>query len=301
MSSIAPDAAMSPSPDMELLAMVGLPPLMETGEGSLDVAIALIDGPVLAVHPALETSNIVAVRAGAFASIDGPLGPAARHGTSIAGILSAKRGSVAPAICPGCRLLVRPIFTDGPPEQVPHAHWGDLAEAIHECLAAGASVINLSTAFEQPSLRRWAELASALDAAAQRGALVVAAAGNHGQVGGSAIIRHPWVIPVAAYDRRGVPLLLTNLGASIGRHGLGAPGDGVHSVIDDLPVGGTSAATAFVSGALALLRSAFPDATAVEVRQAVLGGPNRRRAGVAPPLLNAWEALRSLSSHGRLA
>ena len=34
------------------------------------------------------------------------------HGTFVAGILSAKRGSAAPAVCPDCTLLVNPVFSE---------------------------------------------------------------------------------------------------------------------------------------------------------------------------------------------
>ena len=49
---------------------------------------------------------------------------------------------------------------------------------------------------------------------------MVAAAGNQGTLGSSAITRHPWVIPVVACDLRGRPMNESNLGSSIGRRGL---------------------------------------------------------------------------------
>jgi len=38
--------------------------------------------------------------------------PACSHGTLVAGVLSARRDSLHPGICPGCTLVVRPIFSD---------------------------------------------------------------------------------------------------------------------------------------------------------------------------------------------
>ena len=53
---------------------------------------------------------------------------------------------------------------------------------------------------------------------------------------------------------------ISNLGASIGRGALGAPGESVTSlsVNGPLTMGGTSAATPFVTGAVALTWSNFP-------------------------------------------
>jgi len=50
----------------------------------------------------------------------------------------------------------------------------------------------------QQSSRDERELDEVLDYAARRGVITVAAAGNQGAIGSSAITRHQWVIPVAA-------------------------------------------------------------------------------------------------------
>lgn len=136
-------------------------------------------------------------------------------------------------------------------------------------------------------------LEETLNYAAKRGVIVVAAAGNQKTLGSTAITRHPWVIPVVAYDLHGRPMDYSVLGSSIGRRGLGAPGEGITSLgTQGKPetMGGTSAAAPFVTGAVALLWSVFPAATAAEVRFAVTHGLATRRASVVPPLLNAWAA-----------
>ena len=147
-------------------------------------------------------------------------------------MLCAKRGSSAPAICPDCTLLVRPIFTETPAAnaQMPSATPEELATAITDVIGAGANVINLSAALSHPSPRAEHQLEQALDYAAQRGVLVVAAAGNQGTVGSSTITRHPWVIPVIACDLQARPTAESNLGSSIGRWGLTAPGQNIVSL-----------------------------------------------------------------------
>ena len=274
------------------LDLVGLPRLMARTSGRPEIAIGLIDGPAALDHPDLVAENIREVPGELPAVCADAEDTACAHGTFIAGILLARRASVAPAICPGCSLLVRPIFAEAPTneEQMPSASAAALAEAIIGVIDAGARIINLSVALQGPSPGGGRSLQDALDFALRRGVVVVAAAGNQGAVGGSVITRHPWVIPVIAYDLRGRPMDLSNLGASIGRCGLGAPGEAVTSlgVTDPLTMGGTSAATPFVTGAVALVWSEFPGASAAEVRFAVTTAVAPRRTTIVPPLLNAW-------------
>jgi subtilisin family serine protease len=116
----------------------------------------------------------------------------ASTGTFVAGILSAKRGSVAPAICPDCALIIRPIFAQAAVgESLPSATPEELATAILDCMNAGARVINLSLALAQPSINGIRALEEAFEGAVRSGVIVVAAAGNQGAVGSSAITRHP--------------------------------------------------------------------------------------------------------------
>jgi subtilisin family serine protease len=219
----------------------------------------------------------------------------------VAGILSARRGSVAPAICPGCTLVLRPIFAEAPNGnvQMPSATPEELADAIIESVDAGAHVINLSSALVQPSGKGERQLREALNHAAHRGVIIVAAAGNHGTVGSSTITSHWWVIPVAACDVQGWPLSQSNLSGSIGRRGLSAPGENVTSLgTDGKPrtFGGTSAAAPFVTGAVALLWSQFPGATAAQVKLAVTQAGMPRRQTIAPPVLNASAAYQVMAS-----
>jgi subtilisin family serine protease len=176
-----------------------------------------------------------------------------------------------------------------------------LASAIVETIDAGARILNLSAALVQPSSNGERELQSALDYAAQRGVIVVAAAGNQGVVGSSVITRHPWVIPVAGCDRQGRPLSQSNLGSSIGRRGILGPGDNITSLAPEgEPVifGGTSVAAPFVTGAVALLWSEFPIAPAAELLLAVRGTRSPSRAAIVPPLLDAWSAHQFMLSRG---
>ena len=278
------------------LGLVNLGRLMERTSGRQELAVALLDGPVALDDADLASENIVTLSRMENAPCH-RADTACRHGTFIAGILSGRRGSSAPSISPGCTLLVRPIFAQTGEGELPTASPLEVANAVHESVDAGARVLNLSAAFAMPSIRGERDVQYSLDYAARHGAIVVAAAGNQGVPAGSAITRHPWVIPVAAYGLTGQPLPLSNLGHAIGRRGLGAPGERVISLPagkEPLPAGGTSVAAPFVSGAIALLWSEFPNASAMQIRCAVLEGVVRRRTSIAPPLLNAWHAYERL-------
>jgi len=284
---------------MPLLDLVNLTPLINLSGGRAETVVGLIDGPVAAGHPALSDSNIRRLPGGGRGTCDRGDSAACQHGTFVAGILCARRESGAPAICPACTLLVRPIFAETAPglPRLPSATPADLASALLECMREGARVINLSLALAQPSSAEQKELTAVLDEAARRGVLVVAAAGNQGTLGSTVITRHPWVIPVVATDLEGRPLRESNLGASIGTRGLRAPGDAITSLKaagGTVVASGTSMAAPFVCGAAALLWSVFPDATAAAIKLA-LGRGGRGRASVVPQLLDAWGAYQSLA------
>ena len=287
-----------------VLDAVNLTRLMERTIGRAEVVVGLIDGSVAAGHVDLATENIRFLSASSGGAPTHVSGTALTHGTFVAGILAARRGTAAPAICPGCTLAVRPIFLHPgiASADTPSARSHDLADAIMDCVEAGARILNLSLSLAMPSPNREPKLEQALDHAAARGTLVVAAAGNQGTVGSSAITRHPWVVPVVACDLVGRPLALTNLSNSIARRGLMAPGDAVTSLGTQgrtFTSGGTSAATPFVTGALALLLSVFPEVNGAQARSIVTRA-DVRRAAIVPPMLDAWSAYQAmLKGRGR--
>jgi len=269
------------------LRLVGLPELMGITAGAPNIAIALIDGPIAVNHPdlAIENMRLLPGRTGATcASLESV---ACTHATYVAGILHAK--------------LVRPIFSEmeAVPETdgVPNATMEELAVAIVEVMDSGARMINLSIELAETTSRPQQPIDQALEQAARRGVIVVAAAGNQGMLGSSAITRHPWVIPVVACNNNGHVLALSNLGASIGRNGLMAPGTDIASLAapgGHAKFSGSSAAVPFVTGTVALLWSIFPRASGGELRLAITGSLARRRS-VTPPLLNALAAYRTLA------
>ncbi|MFF3147953.1 hypothetical protein ACFVRU_41135, partial [Streptomyces sp. NPDC057927] len=123
------------------------------------------------------------------------------------GILAARRGSAAPALCLGCTLLLRPVFCEAPlggscPVLTPDG----LATAVVDAVEAGAWIVKFSLGVDGHALARSRPLDDAFDHARTRGVLVVVAAGNHGHVGPAPLLTHPWALPVTACDPLGGPL-----------------------------------------------------------------------------------------------
>jgi subtilisin family serine protease len=284
----------------DAIDLICLREIMARTRGQHEVAIGLVDGPVAMDHPGLVAENVRTITGTAAACRD-TQSPACMHGTLVAGILAARRGAEAPAIAPDCTLLVRPVMSEAPLNgAAPSASPTQLAAAIVDCVDAGARLLNLSLALNGPSLGKVADVGQALEHARRRGVLIFAAAGNHGIVGSSAIIRDRWVVPVVAYSRSGRPLAPSNFGRAIGLGGVGAPGDRVSSLGPNgqsAVSSGTSMATPFVAGAAALLWSLRPNAKPADVRRALLASGVGQRRTIIPPLLNVWRAYQFLSNH----
>src|SRR5215472_5138095 len=130
---------------MNPLDLVRLPDLMKRGQGRPEIMVALIDGPVALDHPDLARATVREIPGTLKGTCTRADTLACTHATLVAGILSARRGSVAPAICPGCTLLLRPIFAEmaNGPGRMPSATPEELAEAIVDIVDGGARVINL--------------------------------------------------------------------------------------------------------------------------------------------------------------
>lgn len=286
---------------MELFDIIGLTPLVERTRGRPEITVGLIDGPVALDHPDLAGQRIREITGSLPAGCINRGSAACAHGTFVAGILAAKRRSVAPGICPDCTFLLRPIFSEARSLQDgdrPTTTSEELAAAIVDSVQAGARVLNLSVNVTGFSGKGESRLADALNFAASRGVIPVVAGANEGGIADSTLTRHAWVLPVMASDQIGRPLPSSNLSATVGRRGIVAPGEGIMSLGTNgkpLTLSGTSAATAFVTGTIALLWSELPTARAADVRFAVTKGSSRRRIGLVPPMLNAWSTYQALA------
>jgi subtilisin family serine protease len=225
----------------------------------------------------------------------------AGHGTLIASIIGAPAGNGGyVGIAPEAKIL--PIKVMGGDSGT---EWSDRAVVRGIELAArrGAKVINLSLGGLDAPI---AGIQEALAAARRAGALVVIAAGNDGVDLDDG--RHtespdgyglPNTLTVANFTNRGAladdsnygsrHVQIASLGAVLWGDYPGNPSGGY--------LGGSSAAAATVSGVAALLFAADPNATAAQVRRAIIVGANRD----VPALRGKVQANGLLSASGALA
>lgn len=290
---------------MNPLDLTGLQSLMSISSGNPDVVIGLIDGPVDLGHPALQESRIRTAKDSQLSACKNASNISCVHGTFVAGILCAKRGLSAPAICPSCEIIINPIFreemnnTNNKDIIFPSATPEELANAIIETIDAGAQAINLSLGLSSSSLTTYDKLEQAYDYALHKGVIIVVASGNQGNIGNTSLINHQWPIPVAACDENGILDSLSNFGASVGTRGLMAPGVNIMSTY---PGGkysrmtGTSFATPFVTGGIALLWSMFPKTSPAAIIHSLTKGISFKRRSIVPPLLDIEAASNKLKT-----
>ncbi len=201
----------------------------------------------------------------------------ARHGTGMASIIAGHghgdgREDGVLGLAPAARILpVRVILEDSDPqrERARSEKAGALADGIRWAADHGADVINMSLGDDSESAHPEPREDAAIQYALGKGIPVVASAGNGGQKGNH--VSYP-----AAYPGVIAATAVTHLGGRARfstRHWyatVSAPGfDIVMADTDDgyLSGWGTSPAAAFVSGAVALIRSAHPDLSPAQIRR----------------------------------
>jgi subtilisin family serine protease len=245
-------------------------PVWTTTQGA-GATVALLDTGIDPAHPDLQPNLLIGSN-----TYNGTVDTSDRsgHGTILASIIAAAAGNGGyVGIAPLAKLL--PVKITGGQDGV----WSPRAavQGIYYAIGHGASVINCSFGalnVTMPGMR------AALRAAAKANVVVVIAAGNNGVALGHGNTFYPDgaglsnTITVANFDDRGRLASDSNYGPA--RVQVAAPGDFLYGDIPADPnggiVGGTSAATATVSGVAALLRSAFPRANAAQIVRALLGG-----------------------------
>ncbi len=235
------------------------------------VTLAILDTGIAATDPTFTPGAIRTLDLG-FGTTPAH-GEADGHGTAVAA-LAAGRSSDAPGVAPAASLLSIRV-TDA-------SSTSDLftvAQAIVAATDAGAAVINLSLGAHATG----AVLDRALAYATERGALVVAAAGNDQAAQLTWPAADPRVVSVGAVDRAEQQVAFSNSGAQLQ---LTAPGYGVETAwLDDrrVSLSGTSASAPLVAGAVAALLSLQPSLTPRQAADLLLATANDAGAPGADP------------------
>ncbi|MGW0130663.1 type VII secretion-associated serine protease mycosin [Streptomyces sp. NPDC003299] len=242
------------------------------GEG---VTVAVLDTGVEADHPDLAGNVLTGTDLVGFGAREGQR-PWARHGTAMASIIAGHGHGPGGAdgvmgIAPKARILpVRVILEDSDPDRdrARRTRGNALAEGIRWAADHGADVINLSLGDDSASAHPEPAEDEAVQYALKKGAVVVASAGNGGEKGDhiSYPAAYPGVIAATAVDRFG-----TRASFSTRRWYATVSAPGVDIVIADpdhryYQGWGTSAASAFVSGCVALIKAAHPGLTPAQIK-----------------------------------
>ncbi|MFI7009598.1 type VII secretion-associated serine protease mycosin [Streptomyces sp. NPDC050145] len=240
------------------------------------ITVAVLDTGVDDRHPDLEGNVLTGKDLVGFGAERGDR-PWARHGTAIAGIIAGHGhgkddGDGVVGVAPEARILpVRVILEDGDPARAKARETrGDaLARGIRWAADHGADVINLSLGDDSDTAHPEADEDAAVQYALKKGVSVVASAGNGGEKGDhiSYPAAYPGVITATAVDSSG-----TRASFSTRRWyaTVAAPGRGIVTADPDrkyYSAWGTSAASAFVSGAVALVRAAHPGLDPAQIKK----------------------------------
>lgn len=240
---------------------------LATGKG---VIVAVVDSGVSGKNVHFPSGTVLTGKSfvGGAATTD-----ESGHGTAIAGIIAARdigEKSGVVGVAKGATILPVKITGGENGDDEEQQRSANLAKGIAYAVSAGAKVINLSlsTTSNRPDVR------AAVAAAVRAGVIVVASGGNREQAaetkdGVRFPAGYPGVIGVAATGSNDVVSENSIHGPQVD---LTAPGNNVLTTFRDWgdcvfsqEDQSSSYSTAYVSGAAALLRQAFPKATPAEI------------------------------------
>ena len=199
----------------------------------------------------LDTTDFVGRTKGLDAAVEDEVG----HGTHVAGILVAKGLQMDEGVCPDCRIMaVRVLATMKSGDRLVGAGIIDnINNGIKWAVDNGADIINMSLGIKHTGGGLPHE--DVIRYALSKGVTVVAASGNDGTAERYYPGALPGVIAVGAVDDAGAVTSFTSYGANIM---VVAPGVNVYSSFAHNGyafASGTSQASPFVSGMVALMKS----------------------------------------------
>jgi len=273
-------------PAQYALAKMRLPEAHQLSVGA-DVTVAVSDSGIDVTHP-----ELAGVISGTFDALNNGEGPHP-HGTSIAGVIAAHARLMGTA--PSSHLLAIRAF--GAQKSGAESTSFIILKSLDYALAKNAQIINMSFAGpHDPAMER------GLAAAASKGIVLVAAAGNAGAKSPPlypAADRN--VIAVSATDQSDKLFAQSNRGSYVA---IAAPGVDILSSAPDGKYqmsSGTSLSAAFVSGVAALMIARNPDISAADIRNTLVStardlGPKGRDDQFGAGQADAFSAVSAISA-----
>ncbi len=282
---------------------IGAPQAWTVKLGSPSVVVAVVDTGVWWTHQDIQANMWVNPADGTthgYDFINGDTNPmdessGVYHGTGVAGVIAAiiDNGQDIAGTAQVKVMALRALGLNGQGSSL------NTSQAIRWAAQNGAKIINLSLGTNE-TFGGPTDIQLAIDYAWSRGALVVAAAGNAGTGTLDYPARLSNVVSVAAIDETGLKASFSNYGPGLD---LAAPGDRILTLDGNNQVHyltGTSFAAPFVTGAAALLLSADPALTNVELWNILnstavqpSGGP-AYNTNYGWGVVNAWNAINAL-------
>ncbi|MFI5979014.1 S8 family serine peptidase [Streptomyces sp. NPDC051452] len=249
---------------------------VSTGKG---VKVAVIDSGVNANTPSLKGQVLTeeVPKSVAYRATDDYLG----HGTTMAELIAGTgAGGGLKGLAPGAKIIpYRSVFDGFKGGAEEKRKTPGTTEEIRAAADTDAKIINMSFGAEGPS----SEEKAAIQYAASKGKLLIAAVGNDGRKEGNGDdIGYPaaysYVLGIASANKS---LTVSKFSSSGNYVDLSAPGQGFPGWCDATfrsycdNVNGTSSAAAITSGAAALIWSAHPDWTVNQVTRSLIDTAGR--------------------------
>ncbi len=260
-------------PEQWALPKIDAPTAWQTTLGSPSVTVAVIDTGYDFSHPdrpihLIAGKTFVSSPSSTCPPINGVQDDEG-HGTHVGGIVAAAfdNGIGVAGLAPGATILVIKAA-----DCTGNLADSDIAQSIHYAADSGANVINLSFGGTAPD----PVLSQAVQYAWNKGAVLVAAAGNDGSSQPFYPASIPDVLSVAATDQNDAIASFSNRGSDIA---VAAPGVGIWSTVPSFvsstgyaSESGTSMAAPYVSAVAALVWSVDTGLSNSQVDQAIEQG-----------------------------
>jgi subtilisin family serine protease len=234
------------------IVRIGASKVWDEGSGS-GVTVAVIDTGIQLTHPDLST-NIVSGYD--FVNNDSSATDDNGHGTHVAGIVaSTMNGAGNVGASYSAKLMPVKVLNESG-----YGYLSDVAKGIYYAADNGARVINMSlgAAYDSDTLRR------AVQYAANKGVLLVGAAGNESSSPCLYPAAYSSVICVVATDQYNKLASFSNLGGELAAPGVSNYSTYINSSYAKLS--GTSMASPHVAGSAALVMSVCTECSTSEVR-----------------------------------